>query len=85
MSAALIREENKTQLLVYYVSQALQGAETKYPWIERNAFALIVAFRKLRSYFLANPILVMMDQPIRKLMNKLKVVGRMVQWAIELS
>ena len=27
----------------------------------------------------------MMDQPIKKSMNKLEAVGRMVQWAIELS
>ena len=27
----------------------------------------------------------MMDQPIKKAMNKPKAVGRMVQWAIELS
>ena len=40
---------------------------------------------KLRQYFQASPILVMMDQPIRKSMNKPKAVGRMVQWAIELS
>ena len=29
--------------------------------------------------------MVMTDQPIRKPMNKPEVVGRMVQWAIELS
>ena len=27
----------------------------------------------------------MIDQPIKKLMNKLEVAGRMVQWVIELS
>ena len=27
----------------------------------------------------------MIDQPIRKSMNKLEVVGRMLQWAVELS
>ena len=27
----------------------------------------------------------MMDQPIKKSMNKLEAAGRMVQWAIELS
>ena len=48
-------------------------------------FALIVASCKLRQYFQANPILVMTDQPIKKSMNRLEVVGRMVQWAIELS
>ena len=51
MSAALIREENKKHFLVYYISQAFQGAETKYPRIEKMAFALIVASRKLRPYF----------------------------------
>ena len=64
VSAALIREEGKTQLLVYYVSQAFQGAEAKYSRIEKIAFALIVASRKLRPYFQVNPILVMTDQPI---------------------
>jgi len=31
ISIALIWEEDKTQLPVYYVSQAFQGAEAKYP------------------------------------------------------
>ena len=85
VSATLIREEGKKQLPVYYVSQAFQGAESKYPRIEKITFTLIVASRKLRQYFQANPILVMTDQPIKKSMNKPEVAGRMVQWAIELS
>ena len=44
-----------------------------------------MASHKLRQYFQANPILVMMDQPIRKSMNKPEAARRMVQWAIELS
>ncbi|XP_050290234.1 uncharacterized protein LOC126728462 [Quercus robur] len=51
VSAALIREEGKKQLPVYYVSQAFQGAEFRYPRIEKIAFALIVASRKLRPQF----------------------------------
>ena len=43
VSAALIQEEGKKQLPVYYVSQAFQGAESKYPRIEKIAFVLIVA------------------------------------------
>ena len=53
--------------------------------IEKIASTLIVASRKLRPYFQANFILVMMDQPIRKSMNKPEAAGRMVQWVIELS
>ena len=85
VSAALIREEDKKQLLIYYVGQAFQGVEFGYSKIEKIAFALIVASRKLRQYFQASPILVMTDRPIRKSMNKPEAVGRMVQWAIELS
>ena len=53
--------------------------------IEKITFALIMASRKLRPYFQANPIIVMTDQPIKKAMNKTEAAGRMVQWAIELS
>ena len=79
VSAALIREEDKRQLPVYCVSQSFQGAEAKYPRIEKILFALIVASCKLRQYFQANPILGMTDQPIKKSMNKPKAAGRMVQ------
>ena len=44
-----------------------------------------MASRKLRPYFQANPIIVMINQPIKKVMNKPEAAGRMVQWAIELS
>lgn len=84
MSVALIREENRVQLSIYYVSQAFQRAEGRYPCIEKIIFALIVASHKLRPYFQVKPILVMTDQPIRKSMNKLEATRRMVQWEVEL-
>ena len=78
MSATLIREKDGTQLLVYYISQAFQGAKTKYPRIEKISFALIVASRKLCPYFQVNPILVMTDQHIKKSKNKPEATGRMI-------
>ena len=78
VSAALIKEEDRKQLLIYYISQAFQGAEAKYPRNENIAFALIVASRKLRPYFQVNPILVMTDQPIKKSVNKPETTRRMV-------
>ena len=85
MSLALIREELKIQKPVYYTSQAFQGAKARYPRIEKLAFTLVIASRKLHPYFQAHTILVMMDQPLRKAMGRPNVVGRMVQWAMELS
>ena len=85
VSATLIRKEDRKQLPIYYVNQAFQGAEAKYPKIEKIAFTLIVALRKLQPYFQANPILVMTDQPIKKYMNKPEVARKMVKWEIELG
>jgi hypothetical protein len=51
VSAALIREEDGIQKLVYFVRKALHDAEERYPQIEKLAFALIMASRKLRPYF----------------------------------
>ena len=79
VNSALIREELKVQRLVYYKSQAFQGAEARYPRIEKMFFPLILTSRKFHPYFQARMIFVMTDQPIRKAMSRLDVVGRMVQ------
>ena len=84
VSATLIQEEDRKQLPVYYVSQAFQGVKAKYPCIEKIAFALIVASRKLHPYFQVNPISVKTNQPIKKSMNKPEAVRSMIQRVIEL-
>ena len=85
VSSALIREEGKVQKPVYYTTRALRGAEGQYPLMEKLAFSLITASRKLRHYFQAHVIIVMTDHPLKKSMNKMEAAGRLIQWAIELS
>ena len=85
VSSALVREEGKIQKSVYYTSRTLRGAEERYPQIEKLAFALITASRKLRHYFQAHIINVMTDHPLKKAMNKLEAAGRLIQWVVELS
>ena len=75
VSLALIREEGNVQKLVYYTNQAFQGAKASYPRMEKIAFALLVASRKFRPYFQAYPFVIMIDQPIRKMMNKIDATG----------
>ena len=53
--------------------------------MEKLAFALVTASRKLRYYFQAHVINVLTNHPLKKAMNKLEDVGRLIQWAIELS
>ena len=85
VSSALIREEGNIQKLVYYTSQAFQKVEVSCPRMEKIAFVVLVASRKLRPYFQAHPIVVMTNQPIGKMMNKIDVTGRLIQCAIELG
>ncbi|XP_075645376.1 uncharacterized protein LOC142616399 [Castanea sativa] len=85
VSAALIREEDKVQKPVYFISRALRGAEERYPQMEKLAFVLVTAARKLKPYFQAHTIYVLTDKPLRRAMSSPEAVGRMVLWAIELS
>ena len=53
--------------------------------MKKLAFVLITASRKLRHYFQAHVINVLMDHPLKKAMNKLEAAGQLIQWAIKLS
>ena len=55
------------------------------PPIEKLAFSLVTAVRKLKPYFQAHIINVLIDYPLKKAMNKLEAAGRLIQWAVELS
>ena len=85
ISAALVREEEGTQRPVYFVSRAFRGAEERYSLMEKLAFALVTAARKLKSYFQAHTIIVLTDQPLKRAMSSPEAARRMALWAIELS
>ena len=81
----MIREEEKVQKPVYYTSRVLRGAEERYPPMEKLAFALVTAARKLKPYFQAHTVVVLTDRPLRRAMSNPDAVGRLALWAIELS
>ena len=61
VSVVLIKEEDKVQKTLYYVSKVFIGIETKYLKIEKLTHALLIAARKLRHYFQAHPIVVLIN------------------------
>ena len=81
----LIREENRVQKPVYCISKILMGAENRYVKIEKLAYALLIAARKLRHYFQAHPITVLTDQPLKQILQRPDTSGRLLKWSIELS
>ncbi|XP_075652789.1 uncharacterized protein LOC142623281 [Castanea sativa] len=85
VSAALVREKDKVQRPVYFISRALRGEEERYLQIEKLAFALVTAERKLKPYFQAHTINVLTDKPLQKAMSSPEAGGWMALWVIELS
>ncbi|GAU45602.1 hypothetical protein TSUD_285710 [Trifolium subterraneum] len=85
ISAVLIRETEQGQKPAYFVSRALQGPELRYLQIEKIALAVIMAARKLRYYFLAHSIIIRTDQPVKQLLARPDMVGRMLKWSLELA
>ena len=68
ISAALVREEDMVQYLVYYVSHMLLDVETRYTPMEKLAYCLEVASRKLRPYFQAHRIDVLTKYPLKQVL-----------------
>jgi hypothetical protein len=85
VSSALVRKEKGIQKPVYFTSRALRRAEERYPRIEKLAFALIVSAWKLRPNFQAHAIRVLTEYPLKKVLQKPDLSGKLVNWAVELG
>ncbi|XP_077249086.1 uncharacterized protein LOC143888514 [Tasmannia lanceolata] len=84
LATVLVQEEHNQQKAVYYVSKVLHDAEIRYQRVEKLAYALVMAARKLRPYFQACTIKVLTDQPLRQVLHRPDISGRLVKWAVEL-
>ena len=84
-SVVLAREKERVQHPVYYCSQAMRGAEERYPRMEKLILALVTAARKLRPYFQAHTIEVPTEYPMKQVLYKPETSGRLMKWAIKLS
>ncbi|XP_056691831.1 uncharacterized protein [Spinacia oleracea] len=85
VAAALVVEKDKIQQPVNFVSHILNPAEQRYPLIEKMAFAIMIAARKLKPYFDAHKVQVLTNQPLEKSLQRLDTSGRLLKWAVELS
>ncbi|GKV01994.1 hypothetical protein SLEP1_g14488 [Rubroshorea leprosula] len=59
--------------------------EANYPLAEKAAFALVYMARKLRAYFQSHQIIVYTDLPLRKILQKPELSGRLIGWSVELK
>ena len=78
-------DEGKKNSL-YYLSRTLNGAELNYSPIKKICLALMFAMKKLRHYLQAHSVrLISRTDPIKYLMSKSMLSGRMAKWALLLQ
>ncbi|GJZ62478.1 reverse transcriptase domain-containing protein [Tanacetum coccineum] len=84
VSIVLMTEKEAKQMPIYFVSRALRGPELNYTSMEKLVLALVYASKCLKRYFQAQPIIVVMDQPIQQILSRLEVAKRLQKWIEEL-
>nr|GEV76879.1 reverse transcriptase domain-containing protein [Tanacetum cinerariifolium] len=82
--AVLMVDRKGRQCPMFYVSKNLHDAKRNYAPLEKVALALLYVSRRLRRYFEAHPITVIMDQPIKKILNKAEASRRLARYSMEL-
>lgn len=85
VSSVLVQEVEGRQNIIYFVSRALQGAELRYQKIEKTMFALIVTVRQLCAYFQSCQVVVRTNLPLKQVLHKPDLAGRIVSWSVELT
>ena len=97
ISTVLVEEkkhENRMkQFPIYFVimaytvvmAKALSGAKLNYSEVEKIAYTVVMASRKLKHYFQAHQITVLSTQPIEALFRNSEAIGRIGKWAAELN
>ncbi|KAK3040924.1 hypothetical protein RJ639_028798 [Escallonia herrerae] len=57
----------------------------RYPQIDKVALALVTSARKLRPYFQSHTIIVLTNEPLRKVLQNPDASVRLVNWSVELG
>jgi hypothetical protein len=70
---------------VYYVSEVLHEAKTRYLETHKLLYAVLVASRKLRHYFQAHRVVVVTSFPIRAILHNSNATGNISKCAAELA
>jgi hypothetical protein len=91
VSVVLVQEKEEEEegkfkhIPVYFASEALAGLKIFYSELEKIAYAVVMAARKLRHYFEGHRIRVIKNQPLNNLFANKEAFTRIIKWGAELS
>jgi hypothetical protein len=70
---------------VYYISEVLQEAKTRYLEVHKLLYAVLITSRKLHHYFQAHRMPVVFSYPQRVVLHNPNATGNVAKWAAELA
>jgi hypothetical protein len=73
------------QRLVYFISEVLHEAKTRYLEVHKLLYAVLIASKKVRHYFQAHRISVVTSYPLRTILRNPNTTGNIAKWAAELA
>ena len=83
LGALLAQEQEGVDKLVYYISRLMKGPELRYSIAEEVCLSLAFAMTKFNHYFLGHRVqLVTKSNPVKYLLTRLQLSGRMARLAI---
>jgi hypothetical protein len=88
VSVVLVQEKEEgkfKQIPMYFAFEALSGSKIFYFELEKIAYAVVMAARKLRHYFEGHRIRVITNQPLNDLFANKEASTRIIKWGAELS
>jgi hypothetical protein len=73
------------QYSVYYISEVLHDAKTRFLEVHRLLYAVLIASRNPHHYLPAHKISVVTSYPLRVVLHNPNATGNIAKWAAELA